>query len=68
MRWVWTERLKKIAKELGNPALSHLSVSSIAFDWGFSDAAHFSRAFKAAFGMTPRNFREHSLSEKGNGA
>lgn len=63
MRWVWSERLKKIAKDLANPNLASFGISSIAFDWGFSDAAHFSRAFKSAFGETPRDFRRKALSD-----
>jgi AraC family transcriptional regulator, positive regulator of tynA and feaB len=33
------------------------SISEIAFAWGFNDAAHFSRTFKARFGMSPRQAR-----------
>ncbi len=25
--------------------------------WGFGDAAHFSRVFKATYGVSPREFR-----------
>jgi AraC-like DNA-binding protein len=31
-------------------------VSDSAFSWGFNDAAHFSRAFKERFSVTPREF------------
>lgn len=58
MKWVWQERLRHIAKDLKNPALAHRSTSMIAYDWGFSEPAHFSRSFKRAFGMTPMNFRQ----------
>jgi AraC-like DNA-binding protein len=29
------------------------TVTDVAFRWGFIDAAHFSRSFKQAFGITP---------------
>ncbi len=34
-----------------------LSLSQVAVDAGFSDQAHFTRAFKAAFGLTPAHYR-----------
>ncbi len=60
MRWVWAERLRLIARDLTNPGLQHKPVSAIAFDWGFSDAAHFSRSFKSQYGMSPTGFRNAS--------
>lgn len=60
MRWVWHERLKRIARDLGDPALLEKPVSAIAFDWGFSEAAHFSHRFKACFDMTPTQFRQQA--------
>lgn len=57
MRWVRTERLRHIARDLQNPRLTHKSISTIAFGWGFSEAAHFSRSFKMQFGRSPTTFR-----------
>ena len=37
------------------------STTQIAYATGFSDASHFSRAFKAAFGDTPRAYRQLRL-------
>ena len=37
------------------------SVTDIAFRWGFCDAAHFSRVFKRAFGVTPSDVRHVAL-------
>ncbi|MCO5162706.1 MAG: helix-turn-helix domain-containing protein [Mesorhizobium sp.] len=62
MRWVWAERLQRIAKDLENPGLAHRTISSIAFDWGFSAAAHFSRAFKTAYKVTPQVYRQRALA------
>ena len=61
MRWVWSERLRRIAKDLENPALAHRTISSIAFDWGYSEAAHFSRAFKSVYGVPPLQYRQQAL-------
>jgi len=56
-RYIWDQRLNKAKLDLANPALSHKSISEVCFTWAFSDTAHFSRAFKTKFGMSPRNYR-----------
>jgi AraC-like DNA-binding protein len=33
------------------------SITDVAFDLGYSDAAHFTRAFRRWTGVTPRQFR-----------
>ena len=55
--WIWSQRLDAARRDLCEPALAARSVSEIAFSWGFSDAAHFSRAFRARFGCAPRELR-----------
>ena len=62
-RWIWSERLDRIAAELRNPVLRHKPVSGIAFDWGYKEAAHFSRQFRARFGVTPSHYRGASLRQ-----
>lgn len=57
VNYVRTRRLERCRCELGNAEYNHLSVSDICFRWGFNDAGHFSRAFRAAYGMTPREYR-----------
>ena len=56
-------RLERAREDLTDPAHSHLSISDICFRWGFNDAAHFSRAFHDAFGVSPRNFRRAATAE-----
>jgi AraC-like DNA-binding protein len=56
--WIWTQRLDAIKRDLADPSLHHRGVSDIAFSWGFNDAAHFSRAFKERFRVTPKEFRQ----------
>jgi AraC-like DNA-binding protein len=36
-------------------------ISAIAARWGFLRPADFSRAFRAAYGMTPRELRQTAL-------
>lgn len=55
--WIRTRRLEQCRRDLIDPALAGRSVAAIAARWGFVDAAHFSRAFKAAFDTSPSEFR-----------
>jgi AraC-like DNA-binding protein len=55
-------RLEHCHADLGSSAHRNLSISDICFRWGFNDAAHFSRSFRADYGMTPRSFRQERLS------
>ena len=55
--WIRERRLERARTDLRDPALADRTVAAIATRWGFSDAAHFSRVFKAAHGVSPREFR-----------
>lgn len=61
-RTILLQRLERCRQTLTDPRQARLPISQIAFDWGFSDAAHFSRAFSSQYGMAPRNYRKHSLA------
>ncbi len=50
-------RLSHARMALRDPLRSHQTIARIADEFGFSDAAHFSRAFRSAFGCTPREYR-----------
>jgi acetamidase/formamidase/AraC-like DNA-binding protein len=52
-------RLQRTWADLSNPTEAHHSISEIAFRVGFNDSAHFSRAFRHRFGVSPREFRQH---------
>ncbi|TDG01871.1 helix-turn-helix domain-containing protein [Paraburkholderia guartelaensis] len=54
---IWLERLAAASMALRDHTLASKSIKEIAFDSGFSEAAHFSRAFRQRFGVTPREFR-----------
>jgi AraC-like DNA-binding protein len=55
--WIRERRLERCRRALLDPALRHWSVSAIAAHWGFVDAAHFSRVFRAAYGLPPAEYR-----------
>lgn len=59
--WIWHRREEKSRQDLCNPALASQGIGSIALTCGFSDFAHFSHRFKAAYGMSPRQFRSERL-------
>ena len=51
-RLIRQRRLEVCYRELSR-ARRGRTVTDVAFRWGFADAAHFSRSFKQAFGVTP---------------
>ncbi len=51
-------RLQRAWIALSNPSEGHRPVSEVAYSCGFSDAAHFSRAFRERFGLPPKAFRQ----------
>ncbi|MNH13071.1 Transcriptional activator FeaR [compost metagenome] len=56
-RYILASRLKHCASELTVAGSIRVSVTDIAYKWGFSDSASFSRAFKRHFGLAPREYR-----------
>ncbi|TBW59529.1 transcriptional regulator FeaR [Marinobacter halodurans] len=56
-RYIQRARLQKSANDLSNPRLRQETITSIAYRWGFSDSAHFSRSFKKEFDLSPRAYR-----------
>lgn len=57
-KWLWERRLKATRQDLLDPNMSHKRVSEIAFHRGFNDPAHFSRAFKSRFDISPTGIRK----------
>jgi AraC-like DNA-binding protein len=56
--WIIVERLSRAAATLADNRQRRRPISTIAYSLGFRDAAHFSRRFRAAYGVTPRAWRE----------
>lgn len=52
---IWMTRLDGCRGDLARR--TELTISEIAFAWGFSSSAHFSRVFRKRFGVTPTAYR-----------
>lgn len=50
-------RLNAVADYLRDARFDHMSISEIAFHYGFSNLQHFSNSFRSAFDCTPRAYR-----------
>jgi AraC-like DNA-binding protein len=58
--WIRSQRLDGSRRDLRDPLHAGKSVSAVAARWGFLDAAHFSRTFRDAFGMSPTDWRRQA--------
>lgn len=56
-RWLQLRRLERARLALVDPLRAHWSIADVARHHGFRDQSHFSRTFRAQFGMTPRECR-----------
>lgn len=55
--WIRHRRLEHCRQSLRDPRNANRSVAAIAAEWGFTDAAHFSRVFRREFGVSPSAIR-----------
>lgn len=55
--YVRDRRLDRCRRDLLDPGLGSRPVAMVGVRWGLTSPAHFSRAFKAAYGCSPREFR-----------
>jgi AraC-like DNA-binding protein len=61
--WIRQRRLERCRRDLLDPALGDRSVGAIAARWGLIDAAHFSRLFRAAYGLPPGEYRLAAMAD-----
>ncbi|GIF13890.1 helix-turn-helix domain-containing protein [Actinoplanes teichomyceticus] len=54
-QWITHERLEAARRDL--TVAGRQPIGAIAHRWGFTDTTHFSRRFRAAFGMSAREWR-----------
>lgn len=55
--WIRRRRLERCRRDLLDPTQRHVPVSTVAARWGLTNAAHFSRVFRAAYGVSPVDYR-----------
>jgi AraC-like DNA-binding protein len=60
-RYILRRRLEDCSLALSDPAQRGRTFTAIAFERGFNSTTHFGRAFRARFGMTPREYRRRNL-------
>ncbi|MFI8324383.1 helix-turn-helix domain-containing protein [Streptomyces sp. NPDC085529] len=62
-RFIRQRRLEECGRELGRRGGTTPTVSAVAQRWGFVSPAHFSRSFRAAYGVSPREWRTLRTAE-----
>lgn len=58
--WIRAQRLERARHDLADPALRTLPIHVVAARWGMSRASDFTRAFRTAYGLSPREHRLRS--------
>ncbi|KPC64237.1 helix-turn-helix domain-containing protein [Streptomyces chattanoogensis] len=66
--WIRRQRLEHARRDIADPAMCSTAIHVIAARWGFTRASDFSRAFRTAYGMTPRDYRHQALLGPGSTA
>jgi AraC-like DNA-binding protein len=59
-QWIIAARLEGARRDLARPASGPGTVAATAHRWGFRDSTHFSRRFRAAYGMSPCEYQQQS--------
>ncbi|MFI6740574.1 helix-turn-helix domain-containing protein [Nonomuraea sp. NPDC050451] len=62
--WIRVQRLDRCRRDLVDPSLRDRSIRAIANRWCLTSAPHFSRAFRAAYGLSPENYRRRHYSSR----
>ncbi|MCX4712378.1 helix-turn-helix domain-containing protein [Streptomyces fimicarius] len=56
--WMRSHRLAECRRELAGPHGHLRTIAATGRRWGFVDASHFSKVFKQAYGISPRDWRD----------
>lgn len=59
-RWILRRRLEECRRDLTRHGRGSRTIAAVAGRWGFTSATHFSRVFRTAYGMSPREWRDRA--------
>ena len=59
--YILNRRLQACRKTFDERSQAHRSITNVAFSFGFSNMAHFSRVFRSHLGMAPSDYRRAML-------
>lgn len=62
-QWIIDSRLEHAKAELAHPSARHRAIATVARQWGFKDPTHFTRRFRAAYGLLPSDWRRSCAEE-----
>ncbi|MGW2952846.1 helix-turn-helix transcriptional regulator [Streptomyces eurythermus] len=62
--WIRSQRLERTLRALADPTMRAIPIHAIAARSGFPRAADFTRAFRRAYGVSPRDYR-HQMAPPG---
>jgi AraC-like DNA-binding protein len=65
-RWIQRRRLEECRRDLTHRVRGGGTIAAVAGRWGFPSAPHFSRVFRAAYGMSPSEWRDTVTSSLGS--
>jgi AraC-like DNA-binding protein len=55
--YILRRRLEECANHIASEGWKHLTITEIAYKWGFNSSAYFCRAFRQRYGMTATEYR-----------
>ena len=57
-KYIQQKRLERVKVDLLDECFRQTSITDLALKWGFGDSAHFSKIFKKAYGISPKQCRQ----------
>ncbi|MBF6329167.1 helix-turn-helix domain-containing protein [Nocardia transvalensis] len=64
-QWIIEQRLELARGALARPDNAHRSIAALAHSCGFRDPSHFARRFRAAYGISPSEWRRLAREQAG---
>jgi AraC-like DNA-binding protein len=61
--YIRSRRLAAVLRDLTDPALANRGIAAIAARWCFTDQAHFTRSFRARYGISPSAARRELTAQ-----